>query len=262
MKKIALMAVFLALAVASGCATRQYVDESIQRLMDDLQFRAETRGEALVRSRGLDLDGDGRVSWEEYQRVVAARYRTGPGAADRDGDGQVSLAEFLQHRRSGRILIGYREMDADRDGKISAQEFDRFNAQLFASLTEKLGGEKGKPLTLGLFQSYHRKVFESFDANRDGFIDRGEVAARPRAAVQPLVMPEWKKLAPFVSECDFGDCPPIGWDLDDDTPRPDPCRSPNPPDWCPDPNHPGCTYGDTRSGNCVEIWDKFFAPFF
>jgi Ca2+-binding EF-hand superfamily protein len=238
------------------------VDESIQRLMDDLQFRAETRGETLVRSRSLDLDGDGRVSWEEYQRVAAARYRTGLGAADRNGDGDVSLEEFLQQRRSGRILIAYREMDADRNGRIDAREFESFNAQLFAGLTEKLGGGKGKPLTLGLFQAYHRRVFDGFDANRDGFIDRGEVSARPRAAVLPLVMPEWKKLAPFVSICDVAECAPLSFYLDDEGPQPDPCQSPNPPGYCPDTGHPGCTVGDVRSGNCVEIWEGFYAPFF
>ena len=30
-----------------------------------------------------------------------------------------------------------------------------------------------------------------------------------------------------------------------------PCDSATPPSWCGDPSHPGCTYGDVASGNCV-----------
>lgn len=79
---------------------------------------------------------------------------------DTDGDGRVSLAEYL-------AWMGYafEKMDRNGDGVLSGDE---------------LPGGKGKPVTR---DEHHRRLAERFrrqDANGDGFLDARELSAPPR----------------------------------------------------------------------------------
>lgn len=79
---------------------------------------------------------------------------------DRDGDGKVSDAEYVQW-----MLYAFDRMDRNGDGVLSADE---------------LPGGKGRAISREqqrqvIVQRFHRQ-----DANADGFLDARELAAPPR----------------------------------------------------------------------------------
>lgn len=79
---------------------------------------------------------------------------------DADGDGRVSLPEYLD-------WMGYAfdRMDRDRDGVLSA--------------AEQPGG-RAAPLTRQAHRAQLADRFRRQDANRDGMLDARELAAPPR----------------------------------------------------------------------------------
>ena len=100
---------------------------------------AGTPGEASLEERfqRLDRDGDGFITWDEARPQREAEHRRldrdGDGALtsaefgdralpigdfDADGDGRVSLAEYLAKHREM-----FQKADQDSDGRISLREF-------------------------------------------------------------------------------------------------------------------------------------------
>ncbi len=81
---------------------------------------------AMARERGpdfatLDADGNGEVTLSELQAGGEARFET----TDTDGDGFLSLTELeaaTQARASERAARMMERMDANDDGKLSAEE--------------------------------------------------------------------------------------------------------------------------------------------
>jgi len=107
---------------------------------------------AMARERGadfatLDADGNGEVTLSELQAQGEARFET----ADTDGDGFLSLAELEaagQERASDRAARMMARMDANDDGKLSAEElknprrdparmFDRLDADGSGGISEE-----------------------------------------------------------------------------------------------------------------------------
>ncbi len=79
---------------------------------------------------------------------------------DANGDGRIDVDEYV-----GWMMYAFDRMDADGDGVLSA--------------AEQPGG-RGKPITR---EQQRRTLVERFakqDANRDGFLSAGELAAPPR----------------------------------------------------------------------------------
>ena len=82
----------------------------------------------------FDTDGDGRVSWREFEQFRRARFDT----TDGNHDGSLSEAEYvrefadrLQAQLAGEVAAQARQtevrfdaVDADRNGTISRAEFD------------------------------------------------------------------------------------------------------------------------------------------
>lgn len=79
---------------------------------------------------------------------------------DTDGDGKVSLAEYLD-------WMGYAfdRMDRNRDGVLTLDE---------------LPGRKGVAMTRDAHRAQLTERFHKQDANHDGFLDAKELAAPPR----------------------------------------------------------------------------------
>jgi Ca2+-binding EF-hand superfamily protein len=104
---------------------------------------AQTTGELAVRLfTQLDRDRDGRVTAKEFTFMRGIDF----GRLDRNGDGIVDRREFVDRRsppnavsaRARRIrrlrIQRFAELDADRDGRISRQEYMRYGRRLFARL--------------------------------------------------------------------------------------------------------------------------------
>lgn len=99
----------------------------------------------------MDVDGDGRVSFEEYIHAVdsavlqqdeAFRKHGRPAmealaaAADRDGDGYLTVGEYVGLLTAWRVPSAEAEwvfhaLDADGDGQLSREEFHRAAEEFF-----------------------------------------------------------------------------------------------------------------------------------
>lgn len=94
--------------------------------------RAEMEKYRQARFAKADTDGDGKLSRAEIDAQIAARQAAMRermldrmiGWRDVDGDGMLSPDEM----RADRGLRMFAGMDADRDGTISADEFDEMGA--------------------------------------------------------------------------------------------------------------------------------------
>ena len=82
--------------------------------------------------RRFDADGDGRISADEMREscgCTAAEAEEMVAAADRDGDGFISLEElvalFQDGDRSDALRAAFAEYDEDGDGVITAVELRR-----------------------------------------------------------------------------------------------------------------------------------------
>lgn len=78
---------------------------------------------------------------------------------DTDGDGRVSLAEYLDW-----MGYAFHEMDRNGDGVLDAGE---------------LPGGRGQPLTLARHRERLSATFARQDANGDGYLDARELSAPP-----------------------------------------------------------------------------------
>jgi len=79
---------------------------------------------------------------------------------DTDGDGRVSLAEFLEH-----MGFAFRQMDVNGNGVLEPHEQHIPNA---------------KPITL---EEHHQRLTAQFhrqDTNGDGYLSRSELLAPPQ----------------------------------------------------------------------------------
>ncbi|MFT4179785.1 MAG: hypothetical protein QM612_10055 [Thermomonas sp.] len=79
---------------------------------------------------------------------------------DTDGDGKVSLFEYLEW-----MSYAFDGMDRNRDGVLTADEQP---------------GGKGQPITRDTHRARLAERFRKQDANRDGFLDAKELAAPPQ----------------------------------------------------------------------------------
>lgn len=79
---------------------------------------------------------------------------------DRNGDGRVSMAEYVSH-----MSRGFQRMDRNGDGILERSE---------------LPGQRGKPVTRAAFENRLRRQFHKLDRNHDGFLSARELTAPPR----------------------------------------------------------------------------------
>jgi len=85
---------------------------------------------AKMRFNSMDRDGDGDVSEHEYHAHVSADDFL---AADRDEDGSIELEEYMQapkhwraynHRETEDVKAEFKDMDIDRNGRVTRKEFE------------------------------------------------------------------------------------------------------------------------------------------
>lgn len=154
-----------------------------------------------------DGDGDGRLTWAEFDAFRRQRF----DATDANGDGTVDEEEYVQEfddrmrqaleqERDGQIEQTRRRfaaMDTDTDGRLSRAEFDASGERVFAQ-GQKALAEKAKEATpagertqetaarfdragnrLGLPSSHTAEGFlELYDADGDGNVARAEFDQR------------------------------------------------------------------------------------
>jgi opacity protein-like surface antigen len=124
--------------------------------------------------------------------ALPAAAQMGPPKLDQNGDGRVLYAEY----RSANVDKTLETLDADRNGQVSREEFDKF-----AGMARTFGGARAAAamdqwwrstdtnadgaMSRAEMETSSRRRFDAADSNRDGALDKVEVAAlrqRQRAA--------------------------------------------------------------------------------
>lgn len=82
-------------------------------------------------------------------------------AMDADGDGRVSLAEYLDY-----MSVGFQRMDANRDGVLDATEMPP-------------SPRRRGPMTLQQHRRNLTATFHRQDLDRDGYLDARELSEPP-----------------------------------------------------------------------------------
>jgi Ca2+-binding EF-hand superfamily protein len=107
-----------------------------------------------------------RACWGAVPLLLAAAvHAQGSRAAylgffDRDGDGKIDVAEYVQY-----MSRGFARMDVNGDDRLERNE---------------LPGRRGEPVSLAAFQDNLRRQFHRMDRNHDGSLDARELTAPPR----------------------------------------------------------------------------------
>jgi Ca2+-binding EF-hand superfamily protein len=124
--------------------------------------------------------------------AVPATAQMGPPKLDQNGDGKVLYAEY----RSANVDKTLQTLDSDKNGQVSRAEFDKF-----AGMARTFGGAKAEAamsqwwrstdvngdgsMSRSEMETSSKRRFDAADSNRDGVLDKTEVAAmrqRQRAA--------------------------------------------------------------------------------
>eukprot|EP00756_Hemistasia_phaeocysticola_P011902 Hpha_TRINITY_DN15157_c0_g1::TRINITY_DN15157_c0_g1_i1::g.129974::m.129974/K06268/PPP3R, CNB; serine/threonine-protein phosphatase 2B regulatory subunit len=144
--------------------------------LDELQRGTTFTHEQIVklhkRFRKLDTDGNGEISWDEFESIEQLQQNPLLGRVltifDTDGNKSVDFREFVKAlaifsndcEKQEKLHFTFRIYDIDGDKRIS-------NRDLFQTLQIMVGSN----LTDVQLQQIVDKTFIEADMNRDGFID-------------------------------------------------------------------------------------------
>lgn len=162
-----------------------------------------------------DLDGDKRVTTEEYAQVRVARF----AATDTDGNGTISPAEYLAEfevrlesmlkkselRKTDKAFKGYRTMDGNLDHVVTREEYVRAakayfkkhdkngdgllskadsKSRRFGRLMKKYDTNGNNEVTLQEYSKVKDAAFLATDTSQNGFLSKIEyVTAAEKEAV-------------------------------------------------------------------------------
>ena len=136
----------------------------------------------------IDSDRSGHIGEQEVRAAVAVRglpstyVQAFMKAADRDGDGRVSLSEFQSFcdQREARLRTIFAKIDSDGDGKLTSDEIRagaetlgvRISSEQLRVFVERLDTDRDSAITFSEFRSLLLllpevnpvAVFEAFQA--------------------------------------------------------------------------------------------------
>eukprot|EP01065_Artemidia_motanka_P004504 TRINITY_DN1212_c1_g1_i1.p2 TRINITY_DN1212_c1_g1~~TRINITY_DN1212_c1_g1_i1.p2 ORF type:complete len:177 (+),score=86.05 TRINITY_DN1212_c1_g1_i1:89-619(+) len=144
--------------------------------LDELQRGTTFTHDQIIklhkRFRTLDDDGNGEISWDEFERIPQLQQNPLLGRVltifDTDGNKSVDFREFVKALaifsndcvKEDKLKFTFRVYDIDGDNRIS-------NRDLFETLQIMVGSN----LTDVQLQQIVDKTFIEADENRDGYID-------------------------------------------------------------------------------------------
>jgi len=135
--------------------------KALDRNGDGVLTQDEVPEKLAMRIAAADANGDGKITKEELEQARAARHGTGePGGPpsidtiferlDANKDGKLTKDE-LPEKAAERVM----KADADGDGAVTKEELEAARARMGGQIADKL--------------------FERFDANKDGKLTKDEV---------------------------------------------------------------------------------------
>jgi Ca2+-binding EF-hand superfamily protein len=191
-------------------ARRRLIEQRVDRLLQEVDkdhdgriSRQEAQGELRDEFDPIDTDKDGFLSRDELLRAAE---RPAPPAAADQGVGEPAdraAREFGRYDKNHDGFLTPDEMpaplrdalmraDADQDGRLSLEEFRRGLAALEDPrrpsdwIVDRIETAKADPRSRrDLQQAY--KILRGVDTNRDGVLDRGELAVARRRLIEKEV---------------------------------------------------------------------------
>ena len=131
----------------------------------------------------FDTNGDGTVTYEEFLGASRTRFER----IDTDSNAAISEAEFstyMQSRREERHKDHFEHMDANKDGKVSKDEFLTSNQERAQRMFERMDRDNDGQLSNEELaprknhqHRFGKKVFSKLDANGDGQVTQEESQA-------------------------------------------------------------------------------------
>eukprot|EP00755_Sulcionema_specki_P023168 Sspe_Gene.14171::Locus_4894_Transcript_1_1_Confidence_1.000_Length_659::g.14171::m.14171/K06268/PPP3R, CNB; serine/threonine-protein phosphatase 2B regulatory subunit len=149
--------------------------EELVELQKGTSFTEEQILKLHKRFRKLDRNGDGKISWDEFEAIPKLQQNPLLGRVltifDTNHDHSVDFREFVKAlaifsgdcAKEEKLKFTYKMYDIDGDNKIS-------NRDLFQTLQIMVGSN----LTDVQLQQIVDKTFIEADENRDGYIDFNE----------------------------------------------------------------------------------------
>jgi len=144
----------------------------------------------------LDTNKDGKISVQELEKGAAhVQQRRRPSdvvsVLVEMSDCDECCAEELQ-----RLYETLRKLDANRDGKIDADEIKVGRAMVIKervdTLFKELDRDKDGKISKAEARGQIKAHFDQLDTNKDGFIDRAELTAGAEAKPAEVVKPRRK----------------------------------------------------------------------
>eukprot|EP01060_Flectonema_neradi_P029762 TRINITY_DN4187_c0_g1_i2.p1 TRINITY_DN4187_c0_g1~~TRINITY_DN4187_c0_g1_i2.p1 ORF type:complete len:177 (+),score=40.12 TRINITY_DN4187_c0_g1_i2:57-587(+) len=149
--------------------------EELEELQKDTNFTQDQIVRLHKRFRKLDVDGNGEISWEEFESIPSLQQNPLLGRVltifDTNGDRSVDFREFVKAlsvfsndcAKERKLQFTFNMYDIDGDNRIS-------NKDLFKTLQIMVGSN----LSDVQLQQIVDKTFIEADENRDGYIDFNE----------------------------------------------------------------------------------------
>ena len=122
------LAVAGALAIA-GCTTGGSFKQADQDQSGGISFAEFDAYMKDAIFKGVDADGDGHVTQEEWRRVNEKDPVSEFRATDRNGDGKITRAEAdASFDKEGSLKELFKKIDTDGSGSLSQEEVKAFHA--------------------------------------------------------------------------------------------------------------------------------------
>jgi len=164
-----IVSVALVMCLLSACTHMQAPTANTKQL--------EGRVEAIHRLQGvpvlhIDTNHDYRITVDEFTSYAKRTYEVALKKFDRDGDGLISTAEYINFKKDQTAILLKPAMDTNDDKQISEAEFDSFHKEKLAAI---VGQVPAPMLSSAHIVVQAKKRFTQLDANNDGMLDATEL---------------------------------------------------------------------------------------
>lgn len=159
----------------AGCASREYVNTQVNPIREKIRIQEKACCEAPKHTPFLDLNGDQRISYEEFNHFLGTLFRSVERKLDSNGDNTISSEEYFHGKSTRRYIFVAKRMDTDNDGWITPKEFKQYHKRRFQTILAVFDVKHDSLISKEDFVSHNQKKFSMMDKDSNGFVDLSEL---------------------------------------------------------------------------------------